>query len=151
MADLPRGSLQVAKLSTSDIRPSVRLPYVLARARSERVVARNGICVAPGRPRPHRRRRDRALSSVSTQPRCSAEAAERRPPTHPSQVAFPPRRAPACPFSGSSRATHCLHDPRGSITREDAPNFSHRVHCTRSGKVSGSFSIPSVRGPIYLS
>lgn len=64
-----------------------------------------------------RRRWDRAaLSSVSTQPRCSAEAAERRP-THASASRSRASRSrrgghPACRSSGSSRAsTHCPHDP----------------------------------------
>lgn len=37
---------------SSDIRPSVHLPYHSGRVWSGRVVARNGICVAPGRSRP---------------------------------------------------------------------------------------------------
>lgn len=109
VAELPHGrdsKLPVVRYT----RPSgaFTLRPRVARARSGRVVARNGICVAPGRSRPHcRRHRDHPLSLTQCPPSLVARrrppSAVRRPPTRPSlksRVATPPRRATRVSFLG---------------------------------------------------
>lgn len=130
-------SPQVVKLFASDTRPSVHLPYVLAGARCGRVVARNGICVAPGRSRPT------AVSGIARSHQCPpSPVARRRPPsavsTHASSsrvarrdstAAGTPRvvpRNPRAPYTAYT--TPCeVDNPRGGFSR---------VRCTCSGKVT---------------
>lgn len=147
-------SPQVAKLSASDIRPCIYLTSSRGRGAGERVVARNGICVAPGRSRP---------TAVRTPPSPGSRALIIS--VHPAPLLGGGRRAPFTHASVSSRASRFRRgghaagvvprDPRhtlptrpaGSITREEAPSTSPEYVASAPGKVSGSscFQFPSVR------
>jgi hypothetical protein len=147
---LTDGSPQVAKLSASDIRPSVHLPYVLVRARSaeggcaERNLCRAGSVAAPP-PSPG----SRALISVHPAPLLGG--GRRAPSTHASRLesrfrgGYFPRvipQDPRAPTTLPTRPTREVDNPARKLGL-----LLSTLHLLR--KSQRTLSIASVRKSTY--
>lgn len=135
------GSPQVAKLSASDIRPSVHLPCVLARPRrgveggcAERNLCRAGSVVA------HRRPHSAVAGIARSHHQCPPSPVARRRP--PSAVHSPPTRPPRAASRDSAAAAvprdprppYTAHTTHGVDNPQESPGYLSRVRCTCSGE-----------------
>lgn len=159
--DIPRTDLHkrgVHRLPNFSRQISGDCPYIyLVRARCGRVIARNGICVAPGRSRPT------AVSGIARSHQCPpSPVARRRPPsavsTHASSfrvahrdsaVAGTPRVVPWNPRAPyTAYATLCGVDN----PREDLKSYpEYIVFALEKSQWIVTISIALVRWSIYLS
>lgn len=142
-------SSQVAKLSASDIRLSVHLPYV-GRGRGARGCGMESVSRRVSRG-------PTAVAGIARSHQClPSPVARRRPPStvHP-RVRFKSRlrhgghrRVPQDPRA----PLYCSHDPRRSINPRGGSNFSlSTLHPFRENQWIVTHSILLVRRPIYLS